>query len=223
MIIPAAPFPSDIHWLTLVLSPVSKSVWGWQLKHRDWDVIQEVFTVAPTGVSGGTIIRAVTVAGRRGNNRFGGEGSARTGPLQLLCWFTWRAEVEESAWITRDREDAAEDVSLNLNAAVYQMPLIPSQVWLIRNRRQHPMSEWNRWAEAHRETFARAENINTNTDVRSFSTDCTGTKSSCRQTPMLASGVLFCTINHWHVINTFQLAKTLQTLTDNTTQYLEIL
>lgn len=168
MIIPAAPFPSEIHWLTLVLSPVSKSVWGWQLKHRDWDVIQEVFTVAPTGVSGGTIIRAVTVAGRRGNNRFGGEGSARTGPLQLLCWFTWRAEVEESAWITRDREDAAEDVSLNLNAAVYQMPLIPSQVWLIRNRRQHPMSEWNRWAEAHRETFARAENINTNTDVRSL-------------------------------------------------------
>lgn len=34
----------------------------------------------------------------------------------------------------RDGEYTAEDVSLNLNAAVYQMALIPSQVWLIQQR-----------------------------------------------------------------------------------------
>lgn len=32
----------------------------------------------------------------------------------------------------RDGEYTAEDVSLNLNAAIYQMALIPSQVWLIQ-------------------------------------------------------------------------------------------
>lgn len=32
----------------------------------------------------------------------------------------------------RDEEYTAEDVSLNLNAAIYHMELIPSQVWLIQ-------------------------------------------------------------------------------------------
>lgn len=37
------------------------------------------FTVAPTGVSSSIIISAITVSGRRGNNRLEGEGFVRSG------------------------------------------------------------------------------------------------------------------------------------------------
>lgn len=69
----------------------------------------------------------------------------------------------------RDREHTAEDVSLNLNAALYQMPLIPSQVWLtqqhIHNPRHIQSLKRHRWVAAHREAFVRTEHGNTDADI----------------------------------------------------------
>ena len=92
----------------------------------------------------------------------GGKGwSAQSQPVQLLHWFTWRAEVEESTWITRETErGTAENVSLNLNTAVHQMLLIPSQVRLIQLRgdswpKTQPVYRMkNRWACTCKGTFA---------------------------------------------------------------------
>ncbi len=136
-------------------------------------------TVAPTGVSSCTII---TVAGRRCNNRLAEEGLCeRDTPAALLIYIASRGGGVGMNH-PRDTENTAEDVSLNLNAAVYQTLLIPSQVMAHPAVQQFitgdmSMSKWNRWVR-----FTRAEQ---NTWIQMQTSDLftdTGTKWKFMQT-----------------------------------------
>lgn len=79
------------------------------------------FTGAPTGVSAVTVAGIVVIAGC----------VCKQATLAALLIYMVSRGGGVGMNHPRDREDTVEDVSLNLNAAFYQMPLMPSQVWLI--------------------------------------------------------------------------------------------
>lgn len=161
--------------------------------------------MAPTGVSSGIIISAVAVAGRRGNNRLGGEGSAPTGHSSCsadLHGQRWRSR-HESPERRRGRSGGCELESKcsRLSDAAHSVTGMSHPAARRFITRDTSDVQRKQVGQGMQESICQ----NRTHEYRYSSLLLTIQEPTARSwiyedkhTHILFSFILFCTINHWH-------------------------